>query len=351
MLTEQGCGARRRRLQEEMSRRGWDVFITGNYRTAYYLGGKLLGAEQPLAFVLWQDGAWTMLQPETYSIRRAIETPFHDLVPQLENELSRNPEARRAVEMSSTPAVIANAVGPAADATMAIIRMRKRKEPDEVDEIRFSLKLAATAYRTAKATIAPGLTEVDVYNAMDAAIAREAGTAVPFPGDFACGERCIKHGGPPTNRVLAKGDLYILDLFPAPAIYFGDVCRAYTVGPATDLQMRAWEAVCKALALGESIVAPGVKARDVYARVKAYLDSHDFAENSFWHHAGHGIGHHGHEAPRIIPGCDDVFEIGDVFTLEPGIYSQALQGGIRLENNYLITERGVENLFNFPLDM
>ena len=60
------------------------------------------------------------------------------------------------------------------------------------------------------------------------------------------------------------------------------------------------------------------------------------AENSFWHHAGHGIGHHGHEAPRIIPGSDDVFEVGDVITLEPGIYTEALHGGIRLEDNYVV---------------
>ena len=72
-------------------------------------------------------------------------------------------------------------------------------------------------------------------------------------------------------------------------------------------------------------------------------------EKSFWHHAGHGIGHNGHEAPRIIPGTNDIFEVGDVFTLEPGVYSTALQGGIRLEDNYVVREAGLENLFDYPL--
>jgi Xaa-Pro aminopeptidase len=93
------------------------------------------------------------------------------------------------------------------------------------------------------------------------------------------------------------------------------------------------------------MVKPGVRARDVYLAVKEYLDSEPITEQSFWHHLGHGIGFHGHEAPRIIPGCDDVFEVGDVFTLEPGVYTRRLQGGIRLEDNYLITDQGVENLF------
>ena len=58
------------------------------------------------------------------------------------------------------------------------------------------------------------------------------------------------------------------------------------------------------------MVKPGVKARDVYAFVKSALDEDPVSEGSFWHHAGHGIGIHGHEAPRIIPGSRDVFEVG-----------------------------------------
>jgi Xaa-Pro aminopeptidase len=99
------------------------------------------------------------------------------------------------------------------------------------------------------------------------------------------------------------------------------------------------------------MIRPGVRARDVYGAVKEFLDSHEFTEKSFWHHAGHGIGHYGHECPRIIPGSDDVFEVGDVITLEPGIYTKSIGGGIRIEDNYLVTESGLENLFEYPKEL
>jgi Xaa-Pro aminopeptidase len=85
------------------------------------------------------------------------------------------------------------------------------------------------AYAAARQTIAPGRTELDVYQAMHGAILQAAGAAVLFPGDFACGERGIKEGGPPTRTEIRQGDLYILDIFPAPALYFGDTYRSLSV--------------------------------------------------------------------------------------------------------------------------
>src|SRR5262249_35754117 len=176
------------------------------------------------------------------------------------------------------------------DATDLVLALRKKKEEDEIVEIKASLRYCALAYRAAKEIIAPGLTELDVYNAMNAAIVREAGTVVSFPGDFACGERSIAGGGPPTRRELKLHDLYPLDLFPAPALYFGDTCRTFSVGEPADAQVRAWELVLQAIHIGEQMIRPGVRARDVYHTIKNFLDSHELTEKSFWHHAGHGIG-------------------------------------------------------------
>jgi Xaa-Pro aminopeptidase len=63
------------------------------------------------------------------------------------------------------------------------------------------------------------------------------------------------------------------------------------------------------------------------------------------------VGLEPHEAPHLNPRWDDVLREGEVFTAEPGIYAQALAGGIRIENQYLVTRDGAENLTPFPLDL
>ena len=134
----------------------------------------------------------------------------------------------------------------------------------------------------------------------------------------------------PAN-VVQSGDLYILDLFPACAFYFGDTCRTFAVGEPTPEQRRAWKLVADTLAMAEKMLRPGLAAKELYTAVRERLAPHEFG-SSFWHHAGHGVGFHGHEAPRLIPGSDDVIEVGDVIAIEPALYSEQLRGGIRLEN-------------------
>jgi Xaa-Pro aminopeptidase len=370
MLSPDGCRRRQARLLQRMEDAGLDLFVSANYRTVYYLTGSLSSADAPTMVAIHADGRSALvssvagaaaadirLPVETYSIHRVIDEPVRDAVTLLRGYLIGGPVRICGVESASTPGLVEQMlrdVWPTVvllDAGPEILRLRKRKEEDEIGEIRESLGLIAAAYGAARETIAVGRTELDVYNAMQSAVVQKAGTFVQLHGDFAVGTRAIRGGGPPTARVMEPGDLYVLDLFPAPALYFGDTCRTFAVSEPTDLQLRGWEGVCEAVRIGERAVRPGVRASDVYTEVKAFLDSKPFAESSFWHHLGHGIGHHGHEAPRIIPGSEDIFEVGDVITLEPGIYTTELHGGIRLEDNYVVREGGLENLFDYPREL
>ncbi len=373
MLTPEGCRARQRRLLTKLEADRCDPFVTSNYRTAYYFTGLLGPADAPVIFTAWQAGSSALVTSvqgqavadeilpfETYSAQRCITMPAHDAAARFAEYLSHH-AARRVSRCAVERAVVSGLLEetlrtafPSAgllDAAALTLALRKRKEEDEIDAIKESLKYCAIAYSAAREVIAPGRTEIDVYSAMHNAVIRAAGTFIAFPGDFACGMRAIKEGGAPTRREIEPNDLYILDLFPAPALYAGDTCRTFAASPPTDGQYRAWEVVSQAVRLGESMIKPGVPAREVHRALKEFLDAYEPAKKSFWHHAGHGIGLHGHEAPRMIPASDDIFEVGDVIAMEPGIYSEDLHGGIRLEDNYVVRENGLENLFKFSKDL
>jgi Xaa-Pro dipeptidase len=132
--------------------------------------------------------------------------------------------------------------------------------------------------------------------------------------------------------------------------YFADNCRTLAVGGRpTAAQQQACDKIAEVFPLVESMVRPGLSCKAFYEQIKRLLDN--YLPGSFDHHLGHGIGLFPHEGPHLNPNWDDVFEVGDVFTVEPGLYSTELRAGIRLENDYLVTEAGVELLSDFPLGL
>jgi Xaa-Pro aminopeptidase len=159
--------------------------------------------------------------------------------------------------------------------------------------------------------------------------------------------QCNARGGPPRDRPAAAGELYILDLGPAYRGYFADNARTMAVSEADCVQQEAWQHVVSIFPIIEREVRPGVSCRALFAQAQAELDR--APHGVFNHHLGHGIGLYPHEAPHLNPAWDDVFEEGDVFAVEPGLYDpERLRAGIRIENDYVVTSKGVELLSDFP---
>ena len=91
---------------------------------------------------------------------------------------------------------------------------------------------------------------------------------------------------------------------------------------------------------------PEVSCRELFERAKALLD--EYHPGAFFHHLGHGVGLYPHEAPHLNPNWDDRFAVGDVFTVEPGLYTEALRAGIRIEENFLVTQTVSSNSQQHP---
>lgn len=235
----------------------------------------------------------------------------------------------------------------AVDIEAEILQLRRRKDSDEVAMICHAIGGTDAMYARAREIIEPGINELHVFNELQAAAVTAIGEPLTGTGnDY----QANSPGGPPRDRNAEDGELYILDLGPAYRGYFADNCRTFAVnGRPTDEQLKAREIIVSVLDHVKATVKPGVSCTALFNECKAMLDEYEV--DSFFHHLGHGIGLYPHEAPHLNPAWDDTYQVGDVFTAEPGLYTSDLKAGIRIEENYLVTAEGVELLTNFPTEL
>ncbi|MBO5453529.1 MAG: aminopeptidase P family protein [Clostridia bacterium] len=166
-------------------------------------------------------------------------------------------------------------------------------------------------------------------------------------GDLISGERTADIEGPPTDRVIKKGDIVLLDLQVNSDNMWSDLTRVYFVGDITDKQRKAYDDIIRALNVGESLLRPGIKCKDLWKCMNQSINS----EFAFTHHGGHLIdSEHFYLQPSFVPENEDVLQQGMMVTLEPGVY-YAGEFGIRLENNYLITDNGYKRLCGLSLEI
>lgn len=360
-----GARGRQKRVLDLMARQRLDLVIVTQRPNVQWLAGPWFSPHFEPVAALTADGHATLVAPAvSYKDSAADEVlPYqankHCTLRNDQREassavlldaLAKRPEARRiGVEFSSFPPHLSQKLSAElVDVEPDLYRMRRRKDPDELARVRMAIGATGAMYARAREIIQPGITELEVFNALQAAAVEHCGEMITATGnDYQCGTP----GGPPRQgRKAEAGELYILDLGPAYQGYFADNCRAIAVDRRpTDDQMRAWTKIREVLTMVEKTVKPGVRCQELFNTAQAMLD--EYRPGSFFHHLGHGIGLFPHEAPHLNPHWDDVFEVGDVFTAEPGLYGPELRAGIRLEDNYLVTPTGVEVLSRFPLEL
>ena len=237
----------------------------------------------------------------------------------------------------------------AVDIGPLLARQRRRKDAQEIAHIRANLLVLETGFEAARATIRPGVSELEVWAALHTAMMARIGSAFPLEGNFASGPRTLEDEPQPTNRCLEAGDLIFIDLYPIIDGYAADLTRVFVAGRPTETQRARHAVLEEALAAGEAALKPGVRACDVDQAVRASVSA-ALGGYTFSHHAGHALGLEGQERPMLIPGDDMVIEPGMVIAIEPGAYLPDM-GGMRIERNYLVTETGSESLSDYPIEL
>lgn len=354
-LTVAGCRARQRLLSEQLLNLGIDRILICDRRHVYYLSGYWSAWYHAPLLVVAAEGTSHLVAPDTASqdglaADQISAYPAHRLGTLIDDQLGSALQ-QLGIELSAgsrwgtdLPHHVLAEHRSIVDLSSLLLKLRRAKHADEVELIRHAVRACEAAYAEAAQMLQPGLREIDVFAQVQSAAVRALGEPIGELGnDFQSGTP----GGPPRTRKIEQGELMPLDVAVSVRGYRCDLCRTFAVGRApTDKQREAARLVQSAIEFFEQHARVGSSCRELYEEIHRMLDGvHGWR---FFHHLGHGTGLSAHEAPRLNPDWDDRLEIGDLFTVEPGLYHEELRGGVRIEENYWLTEDGLCRLSTFP---
>ena len=357
-LSIEHCRSRQQRLRETLMTLQADRAVVMTAENVQWLTGFRPHPLMRAIAVLEVDGGCTLIAPGVEPEHHAadnvktfeaqwLSTLRQD---QFQAAIREMPKSTATTALELSACAVAAQQLPATeliDLDPAMWQLRRRKDPDELQMMRHAIGCTEAMYRKAKEIIQPGISELQVFQQLQAVAVETAGEPLTALGnDY----QSNSPGGPPRNRPAEAGELMILDLGPAYRGYYADNCRTFAVdGRPTDEQLQAREVIMTVFELVKTFVRPNASCGELFGRVKGILD--EYEPGAFFHHLGHGVGLYPHEPPHLNPNWDDRFEQGDLFTVEPGVYSKALRAGIRIEENYLVVEDGVEQLTTTPTEL
>ena len=213
--------------------------------------------------------------------------------------------------------------------------------------IEYLLKMNAAAYDAVKTEFCPGMTEKDIETIILNTYKGICGNDFSFCGDIIGGKRSAGIDGGADGYVLQFGDALILDLQPEISGVFCDTTRTFFIGEPGKEMRRAYDNVKNTLLRLEQFLKPNIRACDIYSEMNAITEKYGY---KCPHHAGHIIGKNRSITPEFLPDISESIRSGNTVALEPGFYKENCFG-IRLENNYGITQSGMLRLFDYSLDI
>nr|WP_106779835.1 Xaa-Pro peptidase family protein [Lysinibacillus timonensis] len=223
-----------------------------------------------------------------------------------------------------------------------IEKIRLIKTNEEINIIKVACEIADNAFTHILNVIKPGITELEVSNELEFFMRKQGATSTSFDTIVASGMRSALPHGVASDKVIEKGDFVTLDFGAYYNGYVSDITRTIAVGNPSQQLIDMYEAVLEAQLTALQRVGPNMTGKEADAIARNLLNTKGFGE-AFGHSTGHGIGLEIHEGPALSFRSDTVLEPNMVVTIEPGVYLPGI-GGVRIEDDILITETGNELL-------
>ncbi|MBQ2848307.1 MAG: aminopeptidase P family protein [Clostridia bacterium] len=226
----------------------------------------------------------------------------------------------------------------------AVNALRRTKCEEEKKKILEAQAIAEKAFDHILGFIKEGVTEREIALTLDFFMLRNGAECVSFETIAVSGKNSSMPHGVPSYKKIENGDFITMDYGAVVGGYHSDMTRTVAVGGVSSKQAEVYETVLNAQKKSLEILKAGVACKDADAAARDVIAKAGYGE-FFGHGTGHGVGIEIHEEPRVSPKSAQTLQIGDVVTVEPGIYLPS-EFGVRIEDMAFITENGCENLTN-----
>ncbi|ADI13816.1 M24 family metallopeptidase [Truepera radiovictrix] len=233
------------------------------------------------------------------------------------------------------------------DCTRDLLRLRARKDEAELLAMRRAAALSEAALEALLAQLEPGLSEREIAARLTNALSAALSEGHAFAPLVQTGPNSALPHGAVSDRRLRAGEPLLIDFGGTCGGYPADITRTFCLGEPPAALRRLYEVVSAANRAAVRAVGPGVPMQEVDRAARRVIAEAGFGER-FIHRTGHGLGLEVHESiPQLAEGVLDPLEPGMVMTVEPGVYLPGF-GGVRLEDEVLVTETGAELLTHSP---
>lgn len=220
--------------------------------------------------------------------------------------------------------------------------LRVFKDDEELAIMKQAADLADRTFHHMLGILRPGVTELDMALELEVFMRKNGATSSSFETIIASGERSALPHGVASERVIKGNEFVKMDFGALLNGYCSDITRTVVLGTPSDKHREIYDIVLEAQLHTLEFLRPGMTGREADALARDVITRYGYGDQ-FGHSTGHGLGMEVHEAPRLSKLSDTVLQPGMVVTVEPGIYLPGF-GGVRIEDDVVITENGIRRL-------
>jgi Xaa-Pro dipeptidase len=229
-----------------------------------------------------------------------------------------------------------------------LAELRSCKDEHELEQMRRAIAVTEMALRSTMEQVRAGMTERAVAALLTVEMLQAGGEGMSFGPLVVAGPNAASPHAGPSDRPIGLGETIVVDCGVTVGGYAADITRTFAIGALEPELARVYEVVRAANEAGRAAAGPGVPAEEVDRAARAVIEDAGYGAY-FTHRTGHGLGLEVHEPPYIVAGNEHPLEPGMTFTVEPGVYLPG-RGGVRIEDDVVVTSDGAESLTTFPRD-